>query len=154
MTVPLKEESLNEMWREIVHLLNSEVKENEKKSICEFIGRAINGANSSSPFIAIPYVIIDISPTATPIICIYILMNLRFIQIKIENIIEISSVTYLLNDIVNIKRNLLAEGSAKIEILFKSGIVGLKYPQNHDKTIEFFQKVETCWAYKDLRRLE
>lgn len=142
MAVTPKKEWIDKIYREIFDLSSSKIEEVEKKSICEFIDTTVNGDNINS------YLVINIGSNVISKICTYILTDIRLIQIQIEKTLEISSLTYLLNDIIGIERKLTAPGRATIQIMFKNGLVGLKYPENSYKTTEFFQEVEKSWANK------
>jgi len=135
-----KEIYINTILQDIFNLSDPKIQEVRKGAISEFINTSINGDTINA------HLVIDVMLNNKSGVYVYILTDVRLIQIQIDADKEISSLTYLLSEIIGVERKLIDTNRIEIQIIFKNGLVGLKYSEQEQKITVFFQKVEQAWA--------
>jgi hypothetical protein len=135
-----KENYIDKILQDIFNLSSPKIQEVRREQITEFIGTTVNGDTINA------HLVIDVMLNNKPGVYVYILTDIRLIQIQIDADKEISSLTYLLSEIIGVERKLIDTDRIEIQIIFKNGLVGLKYSEKDQKITVFFQKVEQTWA--------
>lgn len=83
------------------------------------------------------HLIINIEENAV----IYILTNLRVIKIDIDNT-KVSSSSFILNAITIQTEKSLGEQRMLTRVIFQNSAIGLSYPSDDKKALDFFQAID------------
>jgi len=132
-----KESYIDKILQDIFNLNKPSIEDSRKVELHDFIKMTING-DSPKEYFAINANLDNGDEGAV----VYILTNTRLIKVDIGINGEVQSSSFIFDSIINIKRKLLSDGRAEIEVLFQNGSFGLRY-QNSDKKIsDFFQAMD------------
>lgn len=127
-----KEEYINTIIQEIFELDEIAIDKSRRQELYDFITRTINGDMPEKHFI------INLDEE----VFVYILTNLRIIKIDINDK-KIQSSIFAIADIKEIEMiKLVKEERMQSKVIFSNNTMGLIYPIDDNKALEFFQAID------------
>lgn len=132
-----KEEHLDNIINQIFSIDVPKIDESRKDKVRGFIKTTINGDTTQLSLV----ISASLGKDKRGIL-VYVLTDARLIKITIEEAQEMQSSSLKLDTIIDVQYKLIEADNAAVEVISKSGSMGLRYSAKKQNILDFFQEVD------------